>query len=678
MPSLIFTTVITGLVIIFSLLLNSTTKIFTILFTKPVKKKGAVEVDTKEHIYAHPDHTDKLQDFDSVGVQTLYDVFLRGLRIGGDRPQFSYRTSSDEPFKSYSFKEVFQIIKETGSGISQLGLKASNTTFIGIYGSASVNYALSVYSCWPFSMVPVGIYDSLGRDGVRFIIKHAEVELIFADDLTRVRNLIDWKDDTLALRTIIACVEPTAELLKAAEEKNLTLMTYEKLRELGRNNIIDFNPPKPDDKALIMYTSGSTGEPKGCIITHENFICAMFGCAKAIDLESLGKNEVPRALNFLPMAHMFGCGTVVAINYLGGEVGFWQGKVDKLLDDFRDFRPTMLSIVPRLLNKLYDKVRGEIRKKGLPGRILFRLAVSGKLALIRRGDFAQDTLWDKLLFDKVRKQFGGQVRRVISSSAPLSAEVCQFARAAFSCFFIEAYGQTECVIGCWQTLHDIESGETGIPTSFNHIKLVDVPEKEYYAKDRVGEICIRSRAVFSGYLKEEAKTKEVVDDEGWLHTGDIGRWTPDNTMKIIDRKKNMYKLSQGEYIAPEKIEDAYSRSQFVSQIFVYGDSYKNFPVAVVVLNDDYVRKWKESHGNSSQVDADEKLKEIVLDDMTREGKKRGLMSFEQVKAIEFIQEPFTIENGLLTPTFKSRRFAVEKKYKEVFNSLYKKMDDSSN
>ena len=223
-------------------------------------------------------------------------------------------------------------------------------------------------------------------------------------------------------------------------------------------------------------------------------------------------------------------------------MGFWQGKVDKIGDDFRDFRPTLLCIVPRLLNKLYDGVRGEIRKKGILGRILFRLAVKGKLALIRRGDFEQNTLWDKLLFYKVRQRFGNQVCRVVSSSAPLSVEVCEFARAAFSCFMIEAYGQTECVIGCWQTVNDIDSGETGIPTSFNHIKLIDVPEKDYYAKNRVGEICIRSPAAFSGYLKDEAKTQEVMDDDGWLHTGDIGRWTPRNTLQIIDRKKNMYKV----------------------------------------------------------------------------------------------------------------------------------------
>ncbi len=228
--------------------------------------------------------------------------------------------------------------------------------------------------------------------------------------------------------------------------------------------------------------------------------------------------------------------------FLGGEIGFWQGNVNKIMDDFRDFRPTLLTMVPRLLNKLYDKVRSEFRKRGVLGRIFFRLAVRSKLAFIRRGNFSQNTIWDRLVFNQIRQSFGGQINRVISSSAPLSREVCRFSRAAFSCFFIEAYGQTECVIGCSQTVNDIESGETGIPTSLNHLKLVDVPEKDYYAKDGVGEICLRSKAVFKGYLKDEAKTREAVDEQGWLYTGDIGRWTPYKTMRIVDRKKNMYKV----------------------------------------------------------------------------------------------------------------------------------------
>ncbi|CAF1423303.1 unnamed protein product [Adineta ricciae] len=673
-----FTVLIAVFVVFTTVLLEYLFSFLRILLKKPLSPTGAVEIDLTEHIYAHPDCTQHLQETKAFGVDTLYGVLQHGIQLAAKKPLFSYREASNQSFKSYTHTEVFEILKEIGSGVVHFGLKPENDTFFGIYGSCTMNYALCLYSAWPYSMVPVGIYDSLGRDGVRFIIKQTEVKLIFADDLQRVTNLIEWKDETSTLKTIVCFLEPTKELMERATEKNLNLITLAHLRELGRQNPTPVVEPKPSDTAIIMYTSGSTGEPKGCIITHEAFVNALHGLVNSIGLlDFLRRKETPRVLNYLPLAHVFGCATILALTYLGGEIGFWQGKVDKLIDDFHDFKPSIITMVPRLLNKLYDRVRSESRKKGLIGRILFRLAVRSKLEFIRRGDFSQNTIWDKLIFHKVRQSFGGKMSCVVSTSAPLSAEVCAFSRAAFSCMFIECYGQTECIIGCSQTPNHVKPGETGIPTIMNYIKLVDVPEKEYYAKDGVGEICISSPALFKGYLKDEAKTREAIDEQGWLHTGDIGRWTPHKTMQIIDRKKNMYKLSQGEYIAPEKIEDVYARSRFISLVFVYGDSFESFLVAIVVLDDDYVKKWAATEGHHVQAsEPDEKLKQIVLDDMTREGKKRGLMSYEQVKNIEFIKEAFTIENGLLTPTFKSRRYAVEKKYKNVFVNMYKSANNA--
>ncbi|EPB65024.1 hypothetical protein ANCCEY_15913, partial [Ancylostoma ceylanicum] len=178
---------------------------------------------------------------------------------------------------------------------------------------------------------------------------------------------------------------------------------------------------------------------------------------------------------------------------------------------------------------------------------------------------------------------GGRVRLMVTGSAPLAENVLTFVRAAMGCIVVEGYGQTECVAACTVSMEgDSKAGHVGMAIPSASIKLVDVPELGYFSKDEAGEVCVKGPIVFRGYYKNEEQTKEVLDEDGWLHTGDIGRWTKEGTLKIVDRKKHIFKLAQGEYVAPEKIENIYVRSKYVAQSFVYGESLKTCLIAVVV------------------------------------------------------------------------------------------------
>merc|ERR1712066_768989 len=248
-------------------------------------------------------------------------------------------------------------------------------------------------------------------------------------------------------------------------------------------------------------------------------------------------------------------------------------------------------------------------------------------------------------------------------------------RAAFGCDILEGYGQTECAAACCATLPGDHSGTVGAPLVCNEIRLDDVADMNYFAKDGKGEICIRGPNVMKGYFKDPAKTAETIDEGGWLHTGDIGMWMGQGNLKIIDRKKNIFKLAQGEYIAPEKIENIYIRSSAAMQVFVHGDSLQAFLVVLVVPDPETFVAWcKEnvqgSSGDLASLCKNEAVKKAVLADMVAIGKKDNLKSFEQAKAIHIDPEAWSVEKDLLTPTFKSKRPQLQKYYQAEIEQMY--------
>ncbi|RXM97514.1 Long-chain-fatty-acid--CoA ligase 5 [Acipenser ruthenus] len=319
----------------------------------------------------------------------------------------------------------------------------------------------------------------------------------------------------------------------------------------------------------------------------------------------------------------------------GARVGFFQGDIRLLPDDMKALRPTVFPVVPRLLNRVYDKVQSEARTPFK--KWLLNFAVDRKFSEVKQGISRNDSIWDKLIFHKVQ--------------------------------IFEAYGQTECTAGCTFSMPgDWTSGHVGPPVTCNIVKLADVEEMNYFASNGEGEVCIKGKNVFMGYLKDPEKTAEALDETGWLHTGDIGKWLP-----IIDRKKNIFKLAQGEYIAPEKIENVYVRSGPVAQVFVHGDSLKSCLVGIVVPDPEVLPDFAAKKGIKGSLEdlcKNADIKKAIKEDMLKLGKESGLQSFEQIKDLYLHPEQFTIENGLLTPTLKAKRAELTKVFKDEIDKLY--------
>mmetsp|Transcript_7353 Transcript_7353/g.15183 ORF Transcript_7353/g.15183 Transcript_7353/m.15183 type:complete len:340 (-) Transcript_7353:207-1226(-) len=329
---------------------------------------------------------------------------------------------------------------------------------------------------------------------------------------------------------------------------------------------------------------------------------------------------------------------------------------------------------------------GMAAKGGLTEK-LFTMGLQAKTLGLSDGRLTHP-FWDRILFHKIKKALGLDcVRLMVSGSAPLSPKVMTFFRCLLGVPVLEGYGQTEgSAAATISSPDDITSvGHVGGPTGCVEVVLFDVPEMGYLSTDTShngepcrgrGEICIRGPNVFKGYYKDEEKTKEAIDEEGWLHSGDVGLWTVDGNLKIIDRKKNIFKLAQGEYVAAEKIENCLNQSLLIGQSFVYGDSFQTYLVAIIVPDEEPVRNWAKGKipnaetAPFSELCKNDELKQEIMSEIKRLSKLNGLHGFETVKAVYLEPEIFTAESGLVTPTFKLKRPQLKKHYEKMIEDMY--------
>ncbi|CAH2300383.1 long-chain-fatty-acid-- ligase 1 [Pelobates cultripes] len=605
-------------------------------------------------------------------VRTIYEVFQRGAKVSNNGPCLGHR-KPNQPYQWISYQEVSDRAEYVGSALLHRGFKPSSEQFVGIFAQNRPEWLIAELGCYTYSMVAVPLYDTLGAEAIVYIINRADISLVFCDTPEKAKLLLSnvEKNETPVLKTIVLMEPFDNDLQERGKKCGVELISLKELEVEGKQNREKPKPPQPDDLAVVCFTSGTTGNPKGAKLSHKNIVSNSSAFLKVTE-SLLTLNETDIHISYLPMAHMFERLVQCVVLCHGARIGFFQGDIRLLMDDLKVLQPTIFPVVPRLLNRMFDKIFGQANTP--MKRWMLEFASKRKEAELRSGIIRNDSFWDKIIFKKVQASLGGKVRLMITGAAPVSPTVLTFLRAALGCQFYEGYGQTECTAGCSLTIPgDWTAGHVGAPMPCNHVKLVDVEEMNYFAAKGEGEVCIQGTNVFQGYLKDDEKTAEALDKDGWLHTGDVGKWLPNGTLKIIDRKKHIFKLAQGEYIAPEKIENIYQRSEPVVQVFVHGESLQAFLVAIVVPDPDNVSNWAKKRkfgGTYEELCTNKDFKNAVLEDLLRLGKESGLKSFEQVKDIALHPEMFAIENGLLTPTLKAKRPELRKYFRTQIDELY--------
>ncbi|KAL3315591.1 hypothetical protein Ciccas_005778 [Cichlidogyrus casuarinus] len=528
-----------------------------------------------------------------------------------------------------------------------------------------------------YSNTAVPLYSTLGAKAMVHIVKLTQISTCVCFDEEKAKSLLEtFKTEETTVKSVILMRLKSEEKLQQlkSEFSGIRFFTMHQVRESGRKNILPYQLAKDDDLHIINFTSGTTSTPKGVMVTN--------GMVKRVIESAFLTKPVLRFLqqdmvhfSFLPLAHILEQLALGFTVFMKAKAGFSCGDITKIATEFKVLKPDFIPLVPRLLIRIYDKTIDQLDKRHIP-RALLHYAIRSKLAAIDKYGPHCNTIWDRIFFNKIKDMLGGRVKVVLTGSATCPPDVLNFSRAAFGAIVYNGYGSTETggplAISCAQ---DLSPYHVGPPIVGIQIKLVSVPEMNLYPSGGYGrgEICARGGTCSKGYYNDEEKTRELIDKEGWMHTGDIGEWDECGNLRVVDRCKNMFKLCQGEYVAPDKVESIYLTSPYVDQVYVDGRSDKSFTIAIVCPNEDMVRKHLMSHSDRMDLEhicQSEELKTKLLKEMNAVAKAQGLMSFEMAKKLHLIHQPMTIENGLITSTLKTIRPAVRQVYKREIDQLY--------
>ncbi len=590
-------------------------------------------------------------------ADTLHGMFIESARAHGARTAYIQRV--DGVWKHMSFSEALGRVEKIGAGLQALGASAGDR--IAILSMSRREWSLADYAILGTGATTVPIYQTNSPEECRYILDNSKSTIVFVEDASQLAKVREERESLPQLKHVVV-IDP-ADVKIDADAGELTL---DELEAKGGDPAAWHKSGEQvtaDTLATIIYTSGTTGPPKGCMLTHHNYV---FMTEQGVD-SSIGLfNDDDRVVLFLPLAHTFARLTHFAASRLGIELAFTT--IATLMDDLGELKPTLLPSVPRVFEKAYTRILGQFNeatgaKRKLIDRAMKVGALRGKY--VQRGRrvppvlAAQYALFHKLVFSKIHARFGGNIRLFVSGGAPLSREVGEFFLAC-GVTICEGYGLTESTTAmCVNHPDDFRLGSVGKVFDGTQVKI---------ASD--GEILVKGDVVFQGYYENEEATKETIGDDGWLHTGDIGDFDREGFLYITDRKKDLIVTAGGKNIAPANIENALKSTQYVSQAFAFGDK-KPYVTALVTLDPDEMETWASNNGVDNDMYAlvaNPKVHELVQQAVDHVNEKVGRV--EQVKRFRILPIDFTQETGELTPTLKLKRKVVTERYGEWIEAMY--------
>ncbi|KAH1223289.1 Long chain acyl-CoA synthetase 4 [Glycine max] len=611
------------------------------------------------------------------GLDCCWDVFRLSVEKYPSNPMLGRREIVDgKPgkYKWLTYKEVYDQVMKVGNSIRSCGY--GKGVKCGIYGANSAEWIMSMQACNAHGLYCVPLYDTLGAGAIEFIICHSEISIAFAEEKKIPELFKTFPNATNNCKLRKGYPEQKQEV----ESFGLAIYSWDEFLLVGQTQSFDLPIKKRSDICTIMYTSGTTGDPKGVLISNESIITLLAGVKRLLESVNEQLTEKDVYISYLPLAHSFDRVIEEIFIWHGASIGFCRGDVKLLIDDVGELKPTIFCAVPRVLDRVYSGLTQKISSGGFLKKTLFNFAYSYKLNNMKKGlrHGEASPLLDKIVFDKVKQGLGGRVRLILSGAAPLSAHVEGYLRVVTCAHVLQGYGLTETCAGTFVSLpNEIEMlGTVGPPVPNVDVCLESVPDMGYNALATTprGEICLKGKTLFAGYYKCEDLTKEVLIDE-WFHTGDIGEWQPNGSMKIIDRKKNIFKLSQGEYVAVENLENIYGQVSSIESIWVYGNSFEAFLVAVVNPSKQALEHWAQENGISMDFNSlceDARAKSYILEELSKIAKEKKLKGFEFIKAVHIDPIQFDMERDLITPTtYKKKRPQLLKYYQNAIDNMYK-------